>query len=330
MAASSLSIEVPKEFGAALLPSEKVKRRLTLKVPGSTANLGPGFDTIGLALNVHSWLDFSVLHEADASIPLFRQCGAIAKQLPADESNLIYRILASSIQDASLLERIRISVYSNIPLERGMGSSGSVIMGAIYAAARFNGESPSTEQLLADASVFESHIDNLSASLLGGLVISHKSDSEIITTSLDWPDRWKLIVLVPSYSVSTTKSRAVLPAEYKRADVVENLQHVALLTAAICGADPELFKRAMVDKIHEPYRLHLIPDLGRLREALIDQRVLGSALSGAGSAMLVITDQDEYGSTLRFLQKWCEAQTTAIGIIEADVDTNGLTVVSEE
>jgi homoserine kinase len=330
MAASSISIDLPKEFGDKLLHSEKVEKRLTLKIPGSTANLGPGFDTIGLALDVHSWLDFSILHEDDSSIPLFRQCGAVASQLPDDETNLIYKILADSVKDKDLLKRIRISVYSDIPLERGMGSSGSVIIGAIYAAARFNGENPSTEKLLADASVFESHIDNLSASLLGGLVISHKSEREIITTMIEWPENWKLLVLVPAYSVSTTKSRSVLPQEYKRADVVENLQHVALLTAAICERNPDLFKRALVDKIHEPYRLQLIPDLGNLREALKDQAVMGSALSGAGSAMLVITEQAHYEKTMRFLKKWTAEQSAQIDIIEAEVDTSGLTVISDE
>jgi homoserine kinase len=330
MAASSISIDLPKEFGDKLLPSEKVQKRLTLKIPGSTANLGPGFDTIGLALDVHSWLDFSVLLEDDPEIPLFRQCGAIARQLPDDETNLIYKIMARAVKDKSLLKRIRISVYSDIPLERGMGSSGSVIIGAIYAAARFNGENPTTEKLLADASAFESHIDNLSASLLGGLVISHRSDREIITSMIEWPENWKLLVLVPSYSVSTTKSRSVLPPDYKRADVVENLQHLALLTAAICERNPDLFKRALVDKIHEPYRLHLIPDLGNLRDALKEQPVMGSALSGAGSAMLVIAEQDNYEQILRFLKKWTAEQRAKIDIIEADVDTTGLTVISDD
>ena len=330
MAASSISIDMPKEFGDRLLPSEKVQKRLTLKIPGSSANLGPGFDTIGLALDVHSWLDFSILHEDDPGIPLFRQCGAIASQLPDDQTNLIYKVLAHAIKDKALLKRIRISVYSDIPLERGMGSSGTVIIGAIYAAARFNGENPTTEKLLADASFFESHIDNLCASLLGGLVISHRSDREIITAMIEWPENWKLLVLVPSYAVSTTKSRSVLPPEYKRADVVENLQHLALLTVAICERKPDLFKRALVDKIHEPYRLQLIPDLGNLRDALKDQPVMGSALSGAGSSMLVITEQHNYEQTLRFLKKWAGEQTAQIDVIEADVDTSGLTVISED
>jgi homoserine kinase len=148
---------------------------------------------------------------------------------------------------------------------------------------------------------------------------------------IEWPENWRLLVLVPSYSVSTTKSRSVLPPAYKRADVVENLQHLALLTAAICERNPDLFKRALVDKIHEPYRLQLIPDLGNLRDALKDQPVMGSALSGAGSAMLVITEQDNYEKIVRFLQKWTgEQRATQIDIIEADVDTTGLTVISED
>ena len=329
MIASPLSIEMPKEFRSAL-PVEKIEKRLTIRIPGSTANLGPAFDTMGLALTVHSWLDFCLLEKADESIPLIRQCGSIAGQLPADKSNLIYKILEKSIIDKALLARIRISVYSDIPLERGMGSSGSVIIGTIYAAAVFNGEKPLTEQLLEKASEFESHIDNLSASLLGGLVVSHKSPQELITTKLDWPQAWKLIVLVPSYAVSTAKSRSVLPPTYERAAVVENLQRVALLTTAICGADGELFKRSLHDRIHEPYRLSLIPELGDLRAALLDKPVLGSALSGAGSAMLVIVEREHHETILKFLQSWASLQKASIAVIETSVDTDGLTVISDE
>ena len=320
---------MPKEFQAAL-PIEKVEKRLTMRVPGSTANLGPAFDTVGLALKVHSWLDFCVLETADDSVPLFRQCGAIAKQLPADKSNLIYKILESTVKNKGLLERIRVSVYSDIPLERGMGSSGSVIIGTVYAAAVLNTERPATEALLAEASAFESHIDNLSASLLGGLVVSHKSETELITTALKWPADWKLIVLVPSYAVSTAKSRSVLPATYERAVVVENLQRVALLTAAICREDPALFQRALHDLIHEPYRLNLIPELGDLREALRGKPVLGSALSGAGSAMLVIVESEHYETILQFLKQWAPQQKATITVIETSVDTDGLTIISDK
>jgi len=326
--ASSLSIEMPSEFRCAL-PIDKIEKRLTLRVPGSTANLGPAFDTIGLALKVHSWLDFCVLERADKSVPLIRRCGAIAKQLPSDQLNLIYKILAKSIADPTLLERIRISVYSDIPLERGMGSSGSVIIGTIYAAMLFNGEKPVTEELLAKASEFESHIDNLSASLLGGLVVSHKSEQELITTTLKWPQAWKLLVLVPSFAVSTAKSRAVLPEKYARADVVENLQRVALITTAICHENPELFKLALKDKIHEPYRLQLIPQLADLRKALLDKPVLGSALSGAGSAMLVIVEQEHHQHILQFLKTWAAKQTTDMSVFETSVDTDGLTVITD-
>jgi homoserine kinase len=322
-----MSVEMPPEMRSAL-PVENVEKRLTIRVPGSTANLGPGFDTLGLALKVHSWLDFSVLSSGAGNLPLFRQCGKIAQQLPSDKSNLIYKILEKSIRNKTLLERIRISVYSDIPLERGMGSSGSVIIGTIYAAALLNGSKPVAEEMLRQAAEFESHIDNLSASLMGGLVVSHKSDHELIVDKIEWPANWRLLVVVPSYSVSTQKSRSVLPESYKQSDVVENLQRLALLTGAICKKDAQLFKRALHDKIHEPYRLSLIPELGELRELLKDEPVLGSALSGAGSAMLVVVEQEHSAGIFKLLTKWASSHAKEIKIIEADVDTAGLTVIS--
>lgn len=327
MIASAMSVEMPPEMRSAL-PVENVEKRLTVRVPGSTANLGPGFDTLGLALKVHSWLDFAVMSSPTSDIPLFRQCGKIAEQLPSDKSNLIYKILEKTVPDKNLLDRLRISVYSDIPLERGMGSSGSVIIGTIYAATLLNGKKPKIEEMLRQASEFESHIDNLSASLMGGLVVSHKSESELIVDQITWPPSWRLLILVPSYSVSTQKSRSVLPKSYERADVVENLQRLALLTTAICKEDAQLFKRALQDKIHEPYRLSLIPELGQLRALLKDKPALGSALSGAGSAMLVIVEQQHCPEILALLRKWSASHKTEIKIIEADVDTTGLTVVS--
>jgi homoserine kinase len=353
---------MPPEFRSKLLPAEILESRVTLRIPGSTANLGPAFDTIGIALDVYSWLDVCLLGQNDPAVPLITQCGAITSQLPSDQSNIIYKVVSKVILettsdltseskanansesnsesnwaskskqklDRNILSRIRVVSYSDIPLGRGLGSSGSIIIGSVFAASILSGQKPVAEKLIAKSSYFENHIDNLSASLFGGLVVSLSSSDSIIAKKIHWPVRWKLIALVPSYSVSTASARSVLPKMYSRADVVENLQRVSLLTAAICHEDAALFRQSLQDKIHEPYRLELVPELVELRRALKDKPVLGSVLSGAGSSMLVIVEEENYDGILLFLKSWARQHETDIGVIEANVDNDGLTVISDD
>lgn len=279
--------KTPPDFLPVHKNPDNIEQLLTLRVPGSTANLGPAFDTMGLALKLHTWLQFVLLRQEDTAVPYVTRYGEIAQQLPDDESNLIFQVLQKFWRKKpDFLRRMRVSVYSEIPLGRGLGSSAAAIIGAAYAAKVLLAEKVEPNQLLADCAEFEGHIDNLAASLHGGLVIAHddKASGKVTTASLPWPSKWRALLVVPPYELSTDKARAALPQSWPKSDVVENLQRVSLLTAAIYNADDELLAEALHDKLHEPYRLRLVPEFGEIR-ALLNKSdgppALGCVLSGA-------------------------------------------------
>ncbi len=332
-----------KNYPAGFLPaqnkSEAVVRTLTLRIPGSTANLGPAFDTMALALRLHTWLQFTVLKEEQDSWPLVTKHGKLAEELPVNKSNLVYQVLSKLWHgDADLLARIRIAIYTDIPTGRGLGSSASAIVGAAYGASVLSGDVVHANQLLLDCTQFEGHIDNLSASLFGDLVISHfepqtansfaRSKANIITQKVNWPQQWRVIACVPNYPLSTDKARAAIPQSLPKADVVHNLQRVAMLTAAIHSADDELLSQALHDKLHEPYRQELVPELGELQSLLAESPILGCVLSGAGSSVLVIVQEKNKSEILTILNDWADRKAETPTVLDLEVDREGLTQIS--
>jgi homoserine kinase len=334
------STNYPAGFLAGHKASEDVVQSLTLRIPGSTANLGPAFDTMALGLRLHTWLQFTVLKQQQDSLPLVTRHGKLAEELPVNETNLVYQVLSKLWRaDADMLARTRIAVYTEIPTGRGLGSSASAIVGAAYAACKLSGKEVQANDLLLDCTQFEGHIDNLSASLFGGLVISHfesqqesntsaQPKANIITNKVPWPKQWRPIACVPPYALSTEKARAAIPQDLPKADVVHNLQRVSLLTAAIYQADDDLLRESLHDKLHEPYRLKLVPELGELRALLAESPILGCVLSGAGSSVLVLVHEKNKPQVLATLEDWAQRKAEHPTILDLEVDTEGLTAIN--
>jgi homoserine kinase len=309
-------------------------RRLTVKVPGSTANIGPGFDSLGLAFQLYCTLDFDLLQENDRNIPLITLKGkGVDHGLPKDQSNLIYTVLSNLWQnDPHLLSRIRITIESDIPLGKGLGSSAAAIMGAVWAAHALVEESiPDNSALLQKATELEGHSDNVAASLLGGLVICARSNNtrKIVTQKLTWPQEWKTLVVVPHYVLSTKRARAVLPKTIQREDAIHNVQRVALLAAAVVNKDEEAMHEALHDRLHEPYRLQLCPELSAVRRVVSDLPVIGTTLSGAGSSVMVTVHQRHKAAALEALQTWAATQTQPCDVLDLQVEPKGLSVSYE-
>ncbi len=308
-------------------PSAKGTGQLALRIPGSTSNLGPGFDTLGLALSIYTKLTFDILGHNDPAVPLITLKGAIAKALPADQNNLIYTVLSKLWHDKpELLRRARITIESDIPLGRGLGSSATAILGTVWAAHTLSDSSPDKARALADATVLEGHPDNLAASLHGGLVVCAASarSRNIVTQRLKWPDEWHTILVVPHHSLTTKKARAVLPKQVPMKDAVSNVQRVALLVSAVTSRDESAFSEALHDRLHEPYRQDLVPELAELRWRLSDRPVLGCVLSGAGSSVLVVVHKRHKGEILDFLTEWSSSQSEPPRILDLLVDQEGL------
>ncbi len=303
----------------------EVLHGLTVRVPASSANLGPGFDALALAYQLYCTLEFKIADKHSAE-PLITLKGKTVAPLSSDKSNLIYTVLHNILGDSDLLNRVRIGIESDIPLGRGLGSSAAAITGAIWAAYAISRGQVGNDEVLAKACEIEGHADNASASLLGGLVVcaNRTHGRGVHTQRLNWPDDWSTVVFVPPAVLSTKMSRSVLPATYSRADAVHNVQKVSLLLAAVQNCDEAAMKEALHDKFHEPYRSHLVPELESIKRELSGLPTLGTVISGAGPSVLTIVCRRHRQQIVDALNCWSEKKCPGGRVLDLSVDQEGL------
>ena len=274
-----------------------------VRVPASTANMGAGFDCLGLALEMYLSVRATVLSKPGGRA-LARSRGVRGtSELPSDpDQNLIFRAMRHTAErEGFSLPRVRIAVQNEIPVAGGLGSSAAATVAGIALGFTVTGRAVSKDATLRYATEMEGHPDNVAAALLGGLVVTlTRPDGTVTAVRKDWPKVIRLIVVTPSVKLETKKSRAVLPASVSRADAVFNLQRSAMFVAALEDRRYDLLWDAMQDRIHQNARQSLIPGLA---EALALPRMpglLGVALSGAGpSAIALATGRfDEIGKAV--------------------------------
>jgi len=306
-------------------------RKLTMRLPGSTTNLGPGFDTLGLALSVYTTVTFERLEQKrtpEQSLITLR--GAAAQSLPANEDNLIYKQFCQNYSGPT--EDIVLTIETDIPLARGLGSSSTAILAALWAAQAFSSSAaPDRDQILAQAARLEGHPDNVAACLLGGFIVSgyRQKGNRAICQRLSWPEQWRTLVVVPPYELSTQEARRVLPRRVSMSQAVKNLQRTGLLIAAVVKQDQDTLREALLDELHEPYRIHLVPELQALRRDLASLPVLGCVLSGAGSSSLVLVHESNHAEVKSYLNDWAEKRQYKPQILDLSVDTKGLQATQE-
>ncbi|MHA7962549.1 homoserine kinase [Paenibacillus sp. CAU 1782] len=265
------------------------RRRVTVKVPASTANLGPGFDTLGMALSLFAWVEMSVPASGETTFDLH---GEGMETLPRDKSNLLYKVAQLVFKEAGAeLPELHIAMYSDIPLTRGLGSSASAIVGALVAANALIGEPLSVQALFQLATELEGHPDNVGASLFGGIVVSAWEQGEQAQhVKLQPPPQLETLVAIPAFQLSTEKARHALPAAVDRADAVYNVGRSSLLVAALASGELELLRHALGDRLHQPYRAPLIPGMTEILARAGEFGALGAALSGAGPTLIAFVD----------------------------------------
>ncbi|CAM3898621.1 MULTISPECIES: homoserine kinase [Paenibacillus] len=260
-----------------------------VKVPASTANLGPGFDTLGMALSLYSWIE---LKPADRTA--FHLYGDEMKGVPVDKSNLIYKVAQMVFDEAGeSVPELEISMYSDIPLARGLGSSASAIVGALFAANALIGSPLSEAKLFDMATALEKHPDNVGASLFGGIITAVWDGKHADYIRIDPPARLGTVVVIPDLHLATSKAREALPAQVNLTDAVYNISRSSLMTAALSAGRLDLVRAAMQDRIHQPYRAPLVPGMPRILAEAPDQGALGVALSGAGPTIIAFVDRDD-------------------------------------
>ncbi|WP_336774412.1 homoserine kinase [Paenibacillus sp. MMO-58] len=261
-------------------------RRVIVKVPASTANLGPGFDTLGMALSLYAWIEMSA-----AETTTFRLYGDQMQGIPTDKSNLLYKVARLVFEEAGVsVPELDVAMYSDIPLARGLGSSASAIVGALVAANALIGSPLTDHKLFQLATKLEGHPDNVGASLFGGIVVSAWDGERADYVRLAPHAKLETLVAIPAFQLATEKARHALPSQISMADAVFNVGRSSLLVAALASGELGLIRHAMRDRLHQPYRAPLIPGMSAILEQAVEYGALGAALSGAGPTLIAFVD----------------------------------------
>ena len=254
---------------------------VTIRVPATTANLGPGFDAFGCALQLYTDVTFE---ETECGLEITGCDEAFT-----GPDNLAYVSYCAVL--ASLSEEIRgvkIHIDAHIPICRGLGSSAALLVAGAMGANVLRGNRLSTQGLLNITNAMEGHPDNLAPAFFGGLTAAMVDNGLPVAVSFPLHPEWEILALVPDFTLPTVKARAVLPEQVSRADAIYNISHGAMVLKALELGDEKLLHHAMRDKLHQPYRKSLVADYEAI-ESLARTYGVGFCLSGAGPTLLCIT-----------------------------------------
>ena len=262
---------------------------LRLRLPATSANLGPGFDSAAVAFDFY--LEIEAAPAAGFSI---FATGRDREHIARLENNLILEIYKELLEsNGRPVIPLAIQMANGIPLGMGCGSSAAGRLAAIALAVHFGRLGWSSERILEEASALEGHPDNAASCWLGGFVAAACEGRQVHVARVSPPAAWRAIVVLPTEPLPTSEARAVLPESYSRADVVANIQSAALLGLAFAQKRGDLLRIAMQDRVHQPYRAHICPLLPPLLPLAGQNGILGAALSGAGPSVLVIVGAEE-------------------------------------
>ena len=262
-------------------------RAKTVRVPASSANLGPGFDALGMALGIYLTCRF----EPSAELSI-RACGRDAAQISTGSDNLIWQTAQAVARDVDAsLPPMALDIDNDIPIGKGLGSSAAALIAGVVIADHLLGLHWKPHRILDEAARIEGHPDNVAACVLGSIVASAIDAGGVASAvRLELPERYGVAIVVPDFNLPTIEARKVLPQSYSREDAIFNVQRSALLMAALATGTTSAFPIALEDRFHQPYRYTLVPGL----EQMVNLRapgLLGCALSGAGPSILVFYEK---------------------------------------
>jgi homoserine kinase len=270
---------------------------IRLVLPATSANLGPGFDSVGLALALNLTIDAEGMPATDAFLLTIKATGRHAERCERTTNNMIFEAYREVLERAGRpVTPLRLHIHNEIPLGMGCGSSAAALLAGVTLANHFGSLGWDGHQCMEEACRREGHPDNVAACALGYLTVSAVSEGSVVAATCGQGIPWRLLLALPSSSFATEKARALLPGVYSRSDVVENIQRTALLVAAFAQGRGELLRVAMQDRLHQPYRMEACPLLPRLLPLAGEPGILGVALSGAGPAVLLVVEPDAVGA----------------------------------
>lgn len=286
-----------------------------VQVPATTANLGPGFDCLGMALQMYNTVEMSPA----ASGLHIEVNGEGSSDMPRNENNMAYQAAVKVFRQAGKRPPgLRIKLVNNIPVARGLGSSTAAIVGGMIAANILSGNTLAQKDIVNLAYAMEGHPDNIAPAVLGGIVVAVPAEGEVRCHKIPPPKNLRAIVAVPDFMLPTRTSRELLPQQVPMSDAVFNLGRVALLVAALYTGDINQFGLAMEDRLHQPYRTQLVPGMKKVFAAAKLAGAKGITLSGAGPAIIAYSDEntDLIARVMKdtFRQNGISARSMVLGI----------------
>ncbi len=305
---------------------------VTVLTPATSANLGPGFDSLGLALQLYNRFEVEE-SGGDPLCPYIEVHGALGESLSTGPDNLFFRSFALLFERLQApLPSVRIRMSINIPPGCGLGSSATAVVGGLVAAnewLRMQGLALPREELLGLAVEAESgnHPDNVAPALLGGLVATTHLDGKIHAIKTPFPDALKAVIFTPSFPMDTVAGRKLLPASYPKADVTFNTGRVALLLTALQTGRYEVIGEAMQDRLHQPYRQALFPAMPDIINAAVAAGAYGACLSGGGSSLIALTSS-RFHEVLQAMQETARAAGVEGTGMVLRADQNGARILN--
>lgn len=292
---------------------------VNIRVPATSANLGPGFDSLGIALNLYNEFSFQ---ETSQGLEII---GALKTEENRD--NLVYTSMLKSFNAIGYKPKgIKININTDIPVSRGLGSSACCIIAGIMGANEIAGSPLSQDEIFTLATEIEGHPDNIAPALFGGFVTSLMEEDNIYYNKIDIAKGLKFIAIIPDFPLSTKKSREVLPKKVSYKDAVGNISRVSLLISALSNGRFDLLRHALKDNLHQPYRGKLIEGFDDVMDKIHELGALGGYLSGAGPTIMAIINEDDKGFKEE-MESYFKSINYGWKVVELKLDFDGAKVI---
>ncbi len=296
-----------------------------VRVPGSSANMGPGFDSLGLALSIYNYIEAT---ETEAGLEIEILDAETKEFLPTDEKNLVYKSMKYLFDKVGYQPKgLKLVLKSEVPVTRGLGSSSACIVGGLMCANELARAKLSKRQIVEMATAIEGHSDNVCAACVGGFTVSVYNKEEIFYYSHKIQGDLKFLVLIPDYAVTTQKARNTLPGYYPRREVAFNISHASLMVASMVSGNYENLLCAIDDKVHEPYRKVFIDGYQKIYNKLKSYGALGTYISGSGPTLVSVVEADDAEFFLEDITEYMSKTHPTWTIKLLDVDNEGVKII---
>ena len=307
-----------------------VSSAVQVVVPATTANLGPGFDCLGAALERYNTFQVRLTPHAPAGTVTIDAIGSEADRVSTKPDNLFYKSFVHLFEQLGQpFPAVHITIDLGVPLARGLGSSATAIVGGVVAANALAGSPLQPEAVLGLAIALEGHPDNVVPAFLGGCQLtcaSPQQEKPWQITDIPWHPDIVPVVAIPDFELSTSAARQVLPQQYDRPDVIFTMAHLGLLLRALDTGRVDWLAAALDDRIHQPYRQPLIPGFSPVQRAALAAGAHGLVISGAGPTLLALTDTTHQAAVTTSIRDTWSALGIAVDVSPLPLDRLGVQV----